>query len=269
MIILKNEEQIEAIRKSCMLVCGALTEVAKIIGPGVTGWQIDKIAESYIRDHQAVPAFKGHNGFPGSLCISRNECVVHGIPSDEPFKEGDVVSVDCGSIFEGYYGDSAYTFAIGEVDEAVIQLLDVTNNSLYLGIEEAKVGNRIGDIGFAVQDYAERQHNYSIVRELVGHGIGENLHEPPEVPNYGKRGRGPKIELGLVIAIEPMINLGRKEVMQLKDGWSIVTRDRKPSAHFEHTIAVTKDGPITLSNHNPVVEAIKNNDNLSHYSVKS
>lgn len=269
MIILKNEEQINAIRESCMIVCGALTEVAKVIGPGVTGWEIDKLAEDYIRSQNAVPAFKGHGGFPGSLCISRNECVVHGIPSDEPFKEGDIVSVDCGSILNGYYGDSAYTFAIGEVHDEVKKLLDVTNQSLYLGIDQARVGNRIGDIGHAIQEYTERQHKYSVVRELVGHGIGENLHEPPEVPNYGKRGRGTKIELGLVIAIEPMINLGKKDIMQLRDGWSIVTRDKKPSAHFEHTIAVTEGGPVTLSDHTPVVEAIKNNVNLSHYSVKS
>ena len=195
--------------------------------------------------------------------------MVHGIPSDEPFKEGDIVSVDCGSILDGFYGDSAYTFAIGEVDDEIKKLLDITNESLFLGIDQARAGNRIGDIGFAIQDFTERQHNYSVVRELVGHGIGENLHEPPEVPNYGRRGRGPKIEEGLVIAIEPMINLGRKDVIQLKDGWSIVTKDRKPSAHFEHTIAVTAGGPVTLSDHTPVVEAIKNNVNLSHYSVKS
>ncbi|MDX1685684.1 MAG: type I methionyl aminopeptidase [Saprospiraceae bacterium] len=269
MIILKNDSQIESIRRSCLIVCGALTEVAKVIGPGVTGAQIDKLAEEYIRDQSAVPAFKGHGGFPGSLCISINSCVVHGIPSEEPFKEGDIVSVDCGSILDGFYGDSAYTFAVGEISDDLKKLLDTTNESLYIGIDQARVGNRIGDIGFAIQDYTERKHDYSVVRELVGHGIGENLHEPPEVPNYGKRGKGPKIEEGLVIAIEPMINLGKKNIMQLNDGWSIVTRDNMPSAHFEHTIAVKKEGPVLLSDHEPVVEAIKNNENLSHFSVKS
>ena len=269
MIILKNEGQIELIRKSCLIVCGALAEVAKIIKPGITGKEIDKRAEEYIRDQNAVPGFKGYGGFPGTLCISSNECVVHGIPNDKPFEEGDIVSVDCGAVQEGYYGDSAYTFAIGEVSDEIKLLLDATNQSLYLGIEQAVVGNRIGDIGFAIQEYTERQNGYSVVRELVGHGLGKNLHEAPEVPNYGKRGRGPKIEAGLVIAIEPMINLGRKEVTQDRDGWSIITRDRKPSAHFEHTIAVTADGPDILSDHSKIVEGIKNNVNLSHYSLKS
>ena len=269
MIILKNEEEIQSIRDSCMIVCGALTEVSKIIGPGVTGKEIDKVAESYIRDQGAVPGFLGYNCFPGTLCISINECVVHGIPKDEPFKEGDIVSVDCGSILNDYYGDSAYTFAIGEVSEEIKRLLDVTNNSLYLGIEQARIGNRIGDIGYAIQEYTERQEGFSVVRELVGHGVGKSLHEAPEVPNYGYRGRGTKIQEGLVIAIEPMINLGRKDIVQLKDGWSIVTRDRKPAAHFEHTIAVTSDGPKQLSDHSSVIEGIKNNPNLSHFSVKS
>jgi methionyl aminopeptidase len=269
MIILKNESQIESIRKSCLIVCGALAEVAKIIKPGITGKEIDQRAEEYIRDQKAVPGFKGYGGFPGTLCISTNECVVHGIPNEKPFKEGDIVSVDCGAILDGYYGDSAYTFAIGEVGEELKSLLDTTNNSLYLGIEQAVVGNRIGDIGHAIQEYTERQKGYSVVRELVGHGLGESLHEAPEVPNYGKRGRGPKIEAGLVIAIEPMINLGRKEVSQHNDGWSIITRDKKPSAHFEHTIAVKIEGPDILSDHSMIIESIKNNGNLSHYSLKS
>lgn len=269
MIKLKTSEQIEAIRKSCMIVCGALAEVAKVIGPGVTGHQINDVAETYIRDMGAVPGFLGYNGFPGTLCISKNECVVHGIPDDVAFEEGDIVSVDCGSILNEYYGDSAYTFAIGEVGEEIKKLLDVTNESLYIGIEQARVGNRIGDVGHAIQEYTEGQHGYSVVRELVGHGLGKSLHEAPEVPNYGQRGRGPKIEEGLVIAIEPMINLGKKGIVQLNDGWSIVTKDRRPSAHFEHTIAVTVQGPVQLSDHAEVVEGIKNNVNLSHYSVKS
>ena len=247
MIHLKSQEAIEAIRKSCMIVCGALQVVAENIGPGVKGTTIDEMAESYIRDQGALPGFKGYNGFPATLCVSVNECVVHGIPNDKEFQEGDIVSVDCGSLLDGYYGDSAFTFAIGEIDQEVKKLLEVTNQALYLGIEAAKKGNRIGDIGFAVQNFTEGQHGYSVVRELVGHGIGQSLHEAPEVPNYGKRGRGPKIKEGLVIAIEPMINLGRKEITMDSDGWSIITRDRKPSAHFEHTIAITKDGPIRLT----------------------
>jgi methionyl aminopeptidase len=266
-IILKSAEDISAIKESCMIVAGALTEVAKALKPGVTGLEIDKIAEEYILDMKAKPGFKGYGGFPGTLCVSVNEQVVHGIPTDRPFRETDIISVDCGSILNGYYGDSAFTFAMPEVNEDAMKLLNATNESLYLGIAQAKKGNRIGDIGYAVQSYTESL-GYSVVRELVGHGIGRNLHEAPEVPNYGKRGRGVKIETGLVIAIEPMINMGRKEVVQSEDGWSIVTRDGKLSAHYEHTIAVTEEGPVKLSSHEGVLEAVKNNINLANISLK-
>lgn len=265
-IILKSPEEIELIRKSSLIVSGALTEVAKMLKPGVTGFDIDKRAEEYIRDQGGIPGFLGHGGFPGTLCISPNDHVVHGIPTEKPFKEGDIVSVDCGNILNGFYGDSAFTFAIGEIEEESMKLLKVTLDSLYIGIEQARKGNRIGDIGHAIQDYTERQHGYSVIRELVGHGIGRNLHEAPEVPNYGKRGRGPKIEVGLVIAIEPMVNLGKKDIVQSSDGWSIITKDHKLSAHYEHTVAVTENGPVHLSDHSTVVEAVKNNVNLSNIS---
>lgn len=236
-----------------------------MLKPGVTGLQIDKRAEEYIRDQNAVPGFLGHGGFPGTLCISPNEQVVHGIPKDDPFKEGDIVSVDCGSIFEGYYGDSAYTFAIGEISEESQKLLSTTRACLYKGIEQARKGQRIGDIGFAVQQHAEK-NGFSVIRELVGHGIGKNLHEAPEVPNYGKRGRGPKIEIGLVIAIEPMINAGKKDIVQSRDGWSIMTKDKRMSAHYEHSVAVTLEGPMQLSDHTTVDEEVKNNKNLTFIS---
>ena len=265
-IILKSPEEIELLRKSSLIVSGALTEVAKMLKPGVTGFDIDKRAEEYIRDQGAVPGFLGHGGFPGTLCISPNDHVVHGIPTEKPFEDGDVVSVDCGSILNGFYGDSAFTFAIGNVEERAMKLLKVTLDSLYIGIDQARKGNRIGDIGYAIQEYTERQHGYSVIRELVGHGIGRNLHEAPEVPNYGKRGRGPKIEVGLVIAIEPMVNLGKKDIVQSSDGWSIITKDHQLSAHYEHTVAVTESGPEHLSDHSTVVEAVKNNVNLSNIS---
>ncbi len=269
MIYLKTREEIELIRESCLIVSGALTEVGKALRPGITGRQIDEIAETYIRDQGAVPGFKGYGGFPGTLCISVNHCVVHGIPNDKEFVDGDIVSVDCGSYVNDFYGDAAFTFGIGEIKPEVEKLMTVTNESLYLGIEAAKIGNRIGDIGYAVQYYCEKENGFSVVRELVGHGVGKNLHEGPEVPNYGKRGRGPKIKEGLVIAIEPMINLGKRDIRQDADGWSIVTRDKQPSAHYEHTIAVTKAGPEILSDHTGVAEAVKNNAELANISLKN
>lgn len=268
MIYYKTDEEIELIRQSCLLVCKALTHVAGMIRPGITGEEIDKEAEQLIRDHNAVPGFKGYRGFPATLCISVNEGVVHGIPTKEAFKDGDVVSVDCGSFMNDFYGDAAYTFALGEVKEATMELLRVTKTSLYMGIEVARVGNRIGDIGFAVQNYCEKTHPYGVVRELVGHGLGKNLHEAPEVPNYGKRGRGPKLQDGLVIAIEPMVNLGAKEVRQSDDGWTIISKDKLPSAHFEHTIAVRKGGPDILSNHVMIEEAIAKNPNVQEVALK-
>ncbi len=263
MIYYKTPEEIELMRISNLLVSQTLAHVGSLIKPGVSGADIDREAEAFIRDHGAVPAFKNYEGFPATLCVSVNEAVVHGIPSKEQvFKEGDVISVDCGVLLNGYYGDSAYTFALTGVEEKVMKLLRVTKEAVYLGIAQACRGNRLGDIGFAVQAFAERQHKYGVVRDLVGHGIGKKLHEEPEVPNYGHRGRGIKIQEGLVIAIEPMINLGSKSVRQLKDGWTIVSKDRSPSAHYEHVVAVKKEGPDRLSDFNVIEEAERKNDSL-------
>ena len=263
MIYYKTDEEIELIRKNCLLVCEVLTYVGTALRPGVTGAEIDQKAEEIIRDHKAEPGFKGYRGFPATLCVSVNNNVVHGIPTkDQVFKEGDIVSVDCGVFMNGYFGDAAYTFAIGDVGEEVMKLLRVTNASLYKGIDAAQVGGRLGDIGYAVQHYCERQHGYQVVRELVGHGLGRELHEEPQVPNFGKRGRGNKLKEGLVIAIEPMVNMGRKEVVQAKDGWTISTKDKLPSAHFEHTIALRKGQPDILSDHAGIEVAVRENANL-------
>lgn len=266
MVYYKTAEEIEFLRESCHIVCKALAHVGEIIKPGMTGLQIDAAAETVIRDLGAVPGFKNYRGFPATLCISVNEGVVHGIPTDIPFKEGDVVSVDCGSIKNGFYGDSAFTFAMG-VEEPIMQLLKVTNTSLYLGIEQAVAGKRIGDISFAIQNYCEKEHGYGVVRELVGHGIGRDLHEPPEVPNFGKRGRGMMLKEGLAIAIEPMVNLGVKEVRQADDGWTIITKDKLPSAHFEHSVAVRKGTADILSDHSFIEETLKNNANVQEVGV--
>ena len=268
MVQLKTQEEIELIRQSCLLVSKTLSHVASVLKPGMTGLEIDKLAETFIRDHGAVPAFKGYQGFPGTLCISSNDAVVHGIPTGEGFSDTDILSIDCGVLMNGYFGDSAFTFAMPEVSEEVMHLLNTTNESLYKGIAEAKVGNRIGDISNAIQTHAEAE-SFTVVRELVGHGIGRNLHEPPEVPNYGKKGRGPKIKSGLVIAIEPMINMGVKQVRQAKDGWTIITKDGKPSAHYEHTIAITDEKTETLSDHTLIVDAIKNNPEIRNISLKN
>jgi methionyl aminopeptidase len=255
MIKLKSREEIELMRQSAQLVSKTLGMLASEIRPGVTTLYLDNLAENYIRDHQAVPGFLGLYDFPNSLCISVNEQVVHGIPNKKPLLEGDIVSVDCGVLKNGYYGDHAYTFAVGEIDPKIQQLLDVTKKSLDLGIEQMVAGNRIGDISFAIQKYTER-HGYGVVRELVGHGLGQEMHESPEVPNYGKRGRGPVIKNGLVLAIEPMINLGTRKVKQLSDGWTIVTADGKPSAHFEHNVAVVDGKPEILSTFDYIEEAL-------------
>ncbi|NNC94266.1 MAG: type I methionyl aminopeptidase [Chitinophagales bacterium] len=259
MIYYKSEEEIELMQKSCQLVSNVLATVASNIKPGISSLQLDSIAEEFIKDHDALPAFKGYNGFPNSLCVSINDEVVHGIPDDEPLKDGDVVSVDVGVISEGYFGDSAYTFAVGEVDEEVMKLLKTTNEALYLGIDTAVAGKRIGDIGYAIQNYCEKVHKYGVVRELVGHGIGKSLHEEPEVPNFGKRGNGIKLNENLVIAIEPMVNLGKRQVSTKSDGWTIVTSDGKVSAHYEHTIVIRRDKPLILTSHKGVEEALKNN----------
>lgn len=239
MVIYKTADEIELIRESAVILGKAHAEVTKCIRPGIKTIELDRVAEEYIRDNNGVPSFKNYNGFPGTLCISLNDQVVHGIPGDYELKDGDVVSVDCGVLLNGFHSDSAYTYCVGESDPKVEALLKATKESLYKGIEKAVSGGRLGDISFAVQDYVE-QKGYSVVRELVGHGIGRKLHEAPEVPNYGKRGKGLKLKEGLVIAVEPMINLGKKEVVQEADGWTIRTIDRMPSAHFEHTVAVAK-----------------------------
>ena len=269
MIHYKTSEEIELIRESCLLVSKTLAHVASILRPGITGLEIDEEAEKFIRDHNAEPGFKGYRGFPGTLCISLNEGVVHGIPTKRVFQDGDVVSIDCGSYLNEFYGDSAFTFAIGDVNEETMKLLNVTNASLYEGIDAVKKGNRIGDIGFAVQNYAEKEHGYGVVRELIGHGIGRDLHEKPDVPNFGKRGRGTVMREGLVIAIEPMVNLGTKDVVQASDGWTIITKDGKPSAHYEHSVAVTKEGVDILSDHSFIMTEMKNNGNIKDISIKN
>lgn len=251
----KTEEEIELIRESSLLVGKTLAEVAKKIKPGVTTLDLDAIAYEFIKDNGAEPTFLGYDGFPNSLCTSVNDVVVHGIPNNIPLENGDIVSVDCGVFKNGFNGDSAYTFQIGEVDRTIKQLLEVTKESLNKAIEACLVGNRIGDIGSAVQTHAE-SYGYGVVRELVGHGLGRELHEKPEVPNYGKAGRGLKLRNGLVIAIEPMVNLGDRRITQLNDGWSIVTLDGKPSAHFEHDIAIVNGKPEVLSTFKYIEEVI-------------
>lgn len=257
MIYLKTDQEIELIKKSAQVLGRAHAEVAKWVKPGVTTKQLDAIAEEYIRDHQGTPSFKGFNGFPASLCISVNEVVVHGFPSNYELKDGDIISIDCGVKLNGYHSDSAYTYPVGEVSEEVVALLRRTKKSLYLGIDCAADGMRMGDIGFAIQNYVE-QFGYSVIRELVGHGIGKSLHESPEVPNYGKRGKGIKLKEGMVLAIEPMINLGKKNVVQEKDGWTIRTSDRKPSAHFEHTVAIRKGKAEILTTFEYIEEVTAN-----------
>jgi len=253
---IKTDEEVELLRESSLLVGKTLAAVAQRIRPGVTTLELDAVAEEFIRDHGAEPGFKGYGGFPNSLCTSVNEAVVHGIPNDRPLEEGDIVSIDCGVLKNEFYGDSAYTFAVGEIDPKVQQLLDVTKECLRLAIEQAVVGKRIGDIGFACQQHAER-HGYGVVRELVGHGLGRSLHEAPEVPNYGRRGNGPRLMDGMVLAIEPMINLGRKEVLHLDDGWTIVTADRKFSAHFEHDIVVRPGQADVLSSFDEIEKVLQ------------
>jgi methionyl aminopeptidase len=260
MIFLKTEDEIELLRESNLLVGRTLAEVAKLIKPGITTNELDKVAEEFIRDHGAVPTFKGfpnqHGApFPAALCTSVNEQVVHGIPNDIPLKEGDIVSVDCGTYMNGYCGDSAYTFCVGEVDEEIRQLLKITKEALYIGIENAVPGKRIGDIGHAVQQHCE-SNGYGVVRELVGHGIGREMHEDPQVPNYGKRGYGTLIKKGLCIAIEPMITQGSREIVVEADDWTVRTRDRKCAAHFEHTVAVCAGKADILSSFRFIEEVL-------------
>ncbi|MBC7449925.1 MAG: type I methionyl aminopeptidase [Cytophagales bacterium] len=252
----KTDDEIELIRQSGQILGKAHAEMAKIIKPGIKTNELDKIAYQFISDNGGLPSFKGYNGFPSTLCISVNEVVVHGFPSEYELKEGDIISVDCGVKYKGFHSDSAYTYPVGEIDEKTRKLLRITKESLYKGIEQAVVGNRMGDISFAIQSFVEKE-GYSVVRELVGHGLGKDLHEKPEVPNYGNRGKGLKLEQNLVIAIEPMINLGKKNVVQENDGWTIRTSDRMPSAHFEHTIAVKKGKPEILTTFEFIEEIIK------------
>lgn len=265
MIHYKSAEEIELMRISSLLVSETHAAIVPYIKPGVTLKRLDQIAEEYVRDHDAVPAFLGYSGFPASLCISVNEEVVHGIPSDREVQEGDLLSIDHGVVKNGYYGDSAFTFPVCVTEASHLKLLKITLESLWKGIEQARVGNRLGDIGYAIQNHTQKLNGYGVVRDLIGHGIGKSLHEAPEVPNYGRRGNGLKIQAGLVIAIEPMINLGTQKVKHLKDGWTIVTADGKPSAHFEHTVAVTEQGPDVLSNHELILNEIKKSEYITDF----
>ena len=261
MIKVKTREQIEIMYESAQVVSRTLGMLAKEIKPGVTTLYLDKLAEDYIRSQGAKPGFLGLYDFPNTLCVSPNAQVVHGIPNNKPLQEGDIISIDCGALKNGYYGDHAYTFPVGEVSSEVAQLLKVTKESLYIGIREFKLGNRVEDVGYAIQSYCEK-HGYGVVRELVGHGVGTKMHEDPEMPNYGRRGSGKKFKDGMVVAIEPMINLGTKSIRQLKDGWTILTADGKPSAHFEHDVALIDGKPKLLSTFKYIYEAlgIKSNE---------
>ena len=255
MIVVKTKEEIELMRESALIVSKTLGILAKEVKPGVTTLKLDKLAEEYIRDHGAIPGFLGLYDFPNTLCMSPNEQVVHGIPNDKPVEEGDIISIDCGALKNGFYGDHAYTFAVGEIAPETQKLLDVTKASLYIGIKEFKLGNRVGDVGYAIQNFCE-SHGYGVVRELVGHGLGTTMHEDPEMPNYGRRGRGKKFLEGQVVAIEPMINLGTHKIRQHKDGWTITTLDQKPSAHFEHDVAIVDGKPELLSTFAYIYEAL-------------
>lgn len=267
MIYYKTHEEIELMRESNQLVSKTLAYVAGLLKVGKSGIEIDKKAEEYIRDHGGIPAFKGYRGFPATLCMSLNDAVVHGIPSDSVFTSHDIVSVDCGVVMNGFYGDAAFTFAFSEVSAEVLALLKTTRLALQQGILAAVPGNRIGDISYAIQNFCEKVHGYGIVRELVGHGVGRNLHEDPEVPNFGMKGKGPILKEGMVIAIEPMVNMGHKAVKQLSDGWTILSRDGKPSAHFEHSVAITGTGPDVLSDHSCIDAANKKNEELVEISI--
>ena len=255
MIKIKSREEIELMRESALVVSRTLGMLASEIKPGITTLKLDKMAEEYIREQNALPGFLGLYDFPNTLCMSPNAQVVHGIPNETPLKEGDIISIDCGAIKNNFYGDHAYTFPIGEIDDETKELLKVTKESLYVGIDEFRIGNRVGDVGYAIQKYCE-DHGYGVVRELVGHGLGKKMHEDPEMPNYGQRGRGKKFVEGMVVAIEPMINLGTKNIKQLRDGWTILTADNKPSAHFEHDVAIIDGKPELLSTFQYIYDAL-------------
>lgn len=263
MIKLKTEEEIELMRNSALMVSKTHTMIASEVKPGVNTLHLNKLVEEFIRDNGGYPSFLNYNGYPFAACISVNDAVVHGFPNERELRDGDIISIDIGVYMNGFHGDSAYTFAIGNVDEAVLNLLRVTKKSLYLGIEKAVAGNRVGDIGFAIWEYCEKIHGYGVVRELVGHGLGKNLHEDPQVPNYGKKGTGPKLKEGMTLAIEPMVNLGTKDVYYEDDGWTVKTRDGKFSAHYEHTICVRKGKADILSSFDIIEEAEKANPELN------
>ncbi|MEP7166321.1 MAG: type I methionyl aminopeptidase [Ferruginibacter sp.] len=263
MIQYKTKQEIEIMRESCLLVGKAHAEIAKILKAGMTSMQVNHLVEEFIMDNGGIPSFKNYNGFPYATCISMNEAVVHGFPKNELIKEGDIVSLDIGIYKNGFHGDSAYTYAIGEIPGDVKQLLKVTKESLYIGIEKARQGNRVGDIANAIQEHTEKKHGYGVVRELVGHGLGRKMHEDPQVPNYGKKGTGAKLKEGMVLAIEPMINLGVKDVIHLDDGWTVLTKDHKVSAHFEHDVCITSGEPDILSSFIEIEAAEKANANLA------
>lgn len=262
MIMFKTDEQVELMRRSARLVSKTLAEIARDLRPGMATLPIDRKIGEFIRDHQAIPSFLHYRGYPYNSCISVNDVVVHGFPNKQELREGDIVSIDVGVILDGWHGDHAYTFAIGEPEEAVKKLIRVTKESLYKGIEKAVAGNRVGDIGSAIQEYTEKKYGYGVVRELVGHGLGRSLHEDPQVPNYGRRGTGTKLKEGLVIAIEPMINLGSREVFTEKDGWTVRTRDGQPSVHFEHDVCVRKNQADILSDYSIIEQAEAANSSL-------
>ena len=255
MIVVKTREEIELMRESALVVSRTLGVLAKEVKPGVTTLYLDKLAEDYIRSQGAIPGFLGLYDFPNTLCMSPNAQVVHGIPNDTPLENGDIISIDCGAFKNGFYGDHAYTFEVGEVNSDIQRLLKITKESLYLGIREFKIGNRVGDVGYAIQNHCEK-HGYGVVRELVGHGLGRKMHEAPEMPNYGRRGRGKKLIEGMVVAIEPMINMGTHRTNHLSDGWTILTKDGKPSAHFEHDVAIVDGKPELLSTFKYIDEAL-------------
>lgn len=262
MINYKTKAEIEVMRESCLLVGDTIAEVAKLIRPGITTMQLDAAAEQFIRDHGAIPSFKNYKAFPFACCISVNDAVVHGFPNNMELRENDLISVDVGVFKNGFHGDSAYTFGLKGITDDEIKLMKVTKESLYKGIEKAISGNRVGDISYAIQQHTERLHGYGIVRELVGHGLGRDLHEDPQVPNYGKRGSGAKLKEGVVIAIEPMINMGKKDIYNDEDGWTIRTKDHKPAAHYEHNVSIEKNTPDILSSFKSIELAEKANPYL-------
>ncbi len=263
MIHYKSTEEISIMRKSCLLVGATHAAVIPYIKPGITTIKLNDLAEEFLRDNGATPSFKNYNGYPYATCISVNDMVVHGFPDERELRDGDVISLDIGAYMNGFHGDSAYTYALGGVSEEVKKLLKVTKESLYAGIARATAGNRVGDIAFTIQEYTERKHGYGVVRELVGHGLGRSMHEEPQVPNYGKRGTGAKLKPGMVLAIEPMINMGTKDIIHDDDGWTIRTKDGKPSAHFEHDVCITPGGPDILSSFDEIEKAEQANPNLT------